>query len=70
MKVTIESWKDVECDLRRTGVKDALYDEEGDISEIISRSGERYELSREVLKQLMESGMVEFKPGQKVGNPT
>ena len=66
MEITIENWKDAERDLKEAGVEDAVYDENGFVQTIISKSGMRYELSAAIVRQLLESGLVEIKPGLRV----
>jgi hypothetical protein len=68
MKVTLENWKEVERDLKASGIQDAIHDSDGYLRTIISKSGIRYELSPDVIKQLVDSGVVNVKLGRRIPN--
>ena len=68
MKITVENWKDAERDLKESGIQEVVYDEKGFVQTIISKSGMRYELSPDIMKQLVKSGAVEVKLGRRVAN--
>ena len=68
MRITLESWKDAERDLREFGIRDAVYDENGFVQTITSNSGMNYELSPDIIKQLVASGTMEVKLGRRVTN--
>lgn len=66
MKVTIENWHEVEHDLQSNGVADAEYDEADTMIAIISKSGVRYEVSKELFLELQRLGVVTLALGTRV----
>lgn len=66
MKVSIDIWKDVERDLKESGIVDADYDPDGFVRTITSKSGITYELNPEILTALVESGRVEAAIGKRL----
>ena len=66
MKITSDNWKDAERAIREIGVQDTIYDPEGVIQTIILKTGKRYELTMDVIQQLMKSGLIDFKVGRRV----
>ena len=68
MKITLENWKEVERDLRESGIQDATYDERGFIQTVMTKRGIRYEFSPNVIKQLVKSGAMEVKLGRRPAN--
>ena len=60
MKITAENWKDAEGDLKESGIQDVIYDKHGYVQTIISKSGMRYKLSHDVIKQFVESGVLKL----------
>jgi hypothetical protein len=68
VKITMENWKSVERAVREGGVQDTSYDSDGRLTTIILKSGECYELTMDVLQQLIEAGLIDVKLGRRV-NP-
>jgi hypothetical protein len=66
MKVTLENWKDAERDLKQTGIQDVVYDQNSNLQIITSKSGMRYELSSDIITQLVKSGLLAIKLGLRV----
>ena len=64
MRVTTENWKQVERDLKESGVKAVDYDEQGFVQTVTSGRGVSYELSPDIVKQLVESGVVAVELGR------
>ena len=69
MKITVDNWKNAEQAIRTVGVKDTIYEPYGVITTIILKSGDRYELTRDVLQHLMNLGLIDVKLGRRV-DPT
>lgn len=66
MKITVDNWKEVERAVRAGGVKDTIYDADGVITTIVLKSGDRYELTIDVLQQLSKLGLIDVKLGRLV----
>lgn len=66
MKVTAENWKEACKDMKKTGVLDATYGENGGLQTVTTNKGNRYEFSQEVIKRLIESGAMELRLGKKI----
>ena len=67
MRITVENWKDVEREIKQSGIQDATYDEKGFLMAILTKRGVSYEVSPDVLLQLVESGLLEVNIGRRVG---
>ena len=70
MKITVDNWMEVERAVREGGVQETVYDSDGLLTTIILKGGERYELTPEVLQQLMKLGLVDVKLGRRVDPST
>lgn len=66
MIVTIENWSEVEHDLQTNGIADAEYDGSGTLTAIMARSGQRYEVSKDLFVELQLRGLVMFALGGRV----
>lgn len=66
MKITVENWKDVKVGIREVGVRDAVYDSDGVVQTIILKSGDRYELTMDVIQRLLTLGPIDGKLGRRV----
>ena len=66
MKITVDNWKAVERAIREIAVQDTEYDSDGEITTIILKSSDRYELTRDVLQQLMKLGLIDVKLGRRI----
>ncbi len=69
MKITLENWKEIEQDLRASGIQNAVHDENGYIKTITSKRGIIYEFSPDIIRQLIASGEMEVKLGQRIQDP-
>ncbi|MGA9118530.1 MAG: hypothetical protein WB699_04125 [Bacteroidota bacterium] len=68
MNITVENWKDIEREIKESGVQETIYDERGYLKTIISKNGTRYDLPVEVIAQLVDSGAVKFTLGRRTLN--
>lgn len=66
LKVTVENWKDIERKIRKAGIENAIYDSAGVLQTIVLKSGDRYEFTMEVIKQLQNAGLIVAKRGIRV----
>ena len=65
MNITVENWKNIEREIKESGVQETIYDERGYLKTIISKNGTRYDLPVEVIAQLVDSGAVKFALGRR-----
>lgn len=68
MNITVENWKDIEREIKESGVQETIYDERGYLKTIISKNGTRYDLPVEVIAELVDSGAVKFTLGRRTLN--
>ena len=68
MKITVDNWKEVERAVREGGLQETVYDSDGLLTTIILKGGEQYELTLDVVQQLMELGLIDVKLGRRI-NP-
>ena len=66
MNVTPENWKEVERKIRDVGIKESIYNSNDELTTIITKDGERYEVSKELFLQLQRLGLIEFKIGRRI----
>lgn len=69
MKITLENWKEVEHDLKESGIQNVTYDENGYIQTVTTKRGMAYEFSPDIIKELVASGAMEVKLGRRIHNP-
>ncbi len=69
MKITLENWKEVEQDLKASGIQNATYDRNDFIQTVTTKRGIVYEFSPDIIKQLIASGAMEVKLGRRIHDP-
>ena len=67
MKITVENWKSVERIIRDSGIQDAMYDAEGILRTVVTKKGERFEFTFDVVEELRKAGLIEVRLGRPVG---
>ncbi len=66
MKITPDNWGEVERDIRTTGLRYVLYDEQGVARTIITKKGVLYQATAETWKKLIRLGRIMVAPGRRV----
>ena len=65
MTITPENWKEIEREIKESGIEETIYDEKGYLKTIVAKNGKRYDLPIDTICQLVDSGAVKFQPGRR-----
>ena len=65
MTITPENWKDMEREIKASGIEETIYDEKGYLKTIVAKNGKRYDLPIDTICRLVDSGAVKFQPGRR-----
>ncbi len=66
MKATVENWDAIWNDMAESGIERSEYDEAGAVTLIVTKSGGYYDVSKELMLELRDRGMIEMSRGTKV----